>query len=92
MCYVNKKKKKENKKKGETVGMGNCWCKNSTEDSEVYCDNNHVVNDNTILSNNCNDNNGLCEINQSNFKFPTSVDIDKYVLETLSVIGALVDK
>ncbi|KAF7988384.1 hypothetical protein HCN44_000957 [Aphidius gifuensis] len=70
--------------------MGNCWCKNSTEESEVYCDNNHVVNDTTIIPNNYNDN-SICDVNQPSFKFPTSVDIDKYVLETLSVIGALVD-
>lgn len=70
--------------------MGNCLCKNSEEEQETTNElRDNVEAQNTIFPDNCND-------NQSNepfsFRFPTSENVDKLVLETLGVIGGLVDK
>ncbi|KAK0081567.1 hypothetical protein PV325_011932 [Microctonus aethiopoides] len=69
--------------------MGNCLCKNSEEEQETTNElRDNVEAQNTIFPDNCND-------NQSNepfsFRFPTSENVDKLVLETLGVIGELVD-
>ncbi|XP_011315069.1 RING finger and SPRY domain-containing protein 1 [Fopius arisanus] len=71
--------------------MGNCLCKDSADEPEVDCDGNHVEVENTVISDNhCHGSLGGSD-DPPCYKFPTSSNIDKLVLETLGVIGALVD-
>lgn len=72
--------------------MGNCLCKDSPDDHEPYTSNNHATSANTILPNSNVDLISSSDEDSTGFKFPTSVMIDKLVLETLGVIGLLVDK
>lgn len=79
--------------------MGNCLCKNGNDED---CDQNQTYTSSrasgaTILL----DNHHAVEAvaaaaaaseTPPNFKFPTSANIDKLVLEILGVIGLLVDK
>ncbi|KAI4493323.1 hypothetical protein M0802_009491 [Mischocyttarus mexicanus] len=72
--------------------MGNCLCKDTPEDLETYNEHqNPTESQNTILplpnaSMVVHD-----DSTSSTFKFPTSTAIDMLVLETLGVIGSLVD-
>ncbi|XP_043461440.1 RING finger and SPRY domain-containing protein 1-like [Leptopilina heterotoma] len=71
--------------------MGNCLCKDSSDDHQPYTSNNHATSANTILPNSNVDLISSSDEDSTGFKFPTSVIIDKLVLETLGVIGLLVD-
>ena len=72
--------------------MGNCLCKDSPDDLQPYSNHNHANSDNTVLSDSSIDLVSAGDTSSSGFKFPTSANIDKLVLETLGVIGSLVDK
>ena len=72
--------------------MGNCLCKDSAVDGETYGEHNHVQTENTIVPDFSEDNIGAGDTTNPGFKFPTSANVDKLVLETLGVIGRLVDK
>lgn len=71
--------------------MGNCLCKDTNEESDQASNNNSRAVGATILLDNhvetITDNEA-----PTNYKFPTSANIDKLVLEILGVIGLLVDK
>jgi hypothetical protein len=71
--------------------MGNCLGKNSNEESDQVPNNSTRATEATILSDN---NVEAIAANETstNYKFPTSANIDKLVLEILGVIGLLVDK
>lgn len=71
--------------------MGNCLCKDTPEEHEVYSGRNHADVENTLSELNV-DTVASCDVTATPFKFPTSSNIDKLVLETLGVIGSLVDK
>lgn len=72
--------------------MGNCLCKDTPEELETYGSNNHAETQNTILPEP-----GISMVSSSDsaspsYKFPTSANIDKLVLETLGSLDTLVDK
>ena len=70
--------------------MGNCLTKNNEEEQEATNEScNNVEVENTIFPDNCNDSQSR---ESFSFRFPTSENVDKLVLETLGVIGGLVDK
>lgn len=71
--------------------MGNCLCKNGNEESEQDPDNSTRAMGGTILLDN-NVETIAANETTTNYKFPTSANIDKLVLEILGVIGLLVDK
>lgn len=71
--------------------MGNCLCKDSPE-LETYGSNSHAETQNTIIPE---PNISIVLPSDSaspSFKFPTSANIDKLVLETLGSLDTLVDK
>lgn len=72
--------------------MGNCLCKDTPEELEVYNGQNHAETENTILPESSVGTVASGDMSTTTFKFPTSANIDKLVLETLGVIGSLVDK
>lgn len=72
--------------------MGNCLCKDIPEELEVHHGHNHANIENTILPESNVGTVASNDMNITTFKFPTSANIDKLVLETLGVIGSLVDK
>lgn len=74
----------------KSVGMGNCLCKDGNEETEHDPDNSTRAMGATILSDNHVETIAVTET--TNYKFPTSTNIDKLVLEILEVIGLLVDK
>ncbi|XP_043286740.1 RING finger and SPRY domain-containing protein 1-like [Venturia canescens] len=71
--------------------MGNCLCKESPANGETYHMHNNVQNVNTIVPEPTEDNNAASNAANCGFKFPTSSNIDKLVLELLQIIGRLVD-
>lgn len=71
--------------------MGNCLCKDTPE-LEIYDGHNHAETENTILPESSVGTVASSDVSTTTFKFPTSANIDKLVLETLGVIGSLVDK
>lgn len=71
--------------------MGNCLCKDIPEELEVHHGHNHANTENTILPESNVGTIASNDMNITTFKFPTSANIDKLVLETLGVIGSLVD-
>lgn len=66
--------------------MGACLCKDCPDDQDNGSNEN---NDETTVPSNDSHAGGD---SSPGFKFPTSANIDKLVLETLGVIGSLVDK
>lgn len=72
--------------------MGNCLCKDSIVEGETYCERNNVQEDDSVVPNTNEHNAADGDTSSSGFKFPTSANVDKLVLETLGVIGRLVDK
>lgn len=73
--------------------MGNCLCKDTPEDLETYNGHqNHAESENTILPQANVSTVVSGDTASPTFKFPTSTAIDMLVLETLGVIGSLVDK
>jgi hypothetical protein len=72
--------------------MGNCLCKDTPEELEAYGSNNRAETQNTIIPE---PNISMVPSSGSaspSFKFPTSANIDKLVLETLGSLDTLVDK
>ena len=69
--------------------MGNCLCKDGNEEPAQDSTNNGRTD--TILLDNHLETTSAAETANS-YKFPTSANIDKLVLEILGVIGLLVDK
>ncbi|XP_066603456.1 RING finger and SPRY domain-containing protein 1-like [Prorops nasuta] len=70
--------------------MGNCCCKDTLEGIGTYDDQNVTESGTSAFDTNA----GTVESGDSpapSFKFPTSANVDKLVLETLGVIGSLVD-
>lgn len=71
--------------------MGNCLCKDTPEELEPYGSDNRVETQNTIIPES-----SISMVSSSGsaypFKFPTSANIDKLVLETLGSLDTLVDK
>ncbi|XP_046606645.1 RING finger and SPRY domain-containing protein 1-like [Neodiprion virginianus] len=73
--------------------MGNCLCKDTQDELEPYSNRNHnaqigntvipIAND-TVAA-------GDAATASPTFRFPTSANVDRLVLETLGVIGTLVD-
>lgn len=70
--------------------MGNCLCKDGNEESEHASNNSRAMGATILLDNHVE----TIAANEAptNYKFPTSANIDKLVLEILGVIGLLVDK
>lgn len=68
--------------------MGNCLCKDTPEGHGQ----NHAGTENTISPESIVDTVASGDITNTTFMFPSSAHIDKLVLETLGVIGSLVDK
>ncbi|XP_076385864.1 RING finger and SPRY domain-containing protein 1 isoform X2 [Megachile rotundata] len=71
--------------------MGNCLCKDTPEDLDVYSGQNHAEIENTVLPESSVGTAASGDVTSTPFKFPTSANIDKLVLESLGVIGSLVD-
>ncbi|KAL2725568.1 RING finger and SPRY domain-containing protein 1-like [Vespula squamosa] len=72
--------------------MGNCLCKDTPEDLETYNGHqNHAESENTILPQANVSTVVSGDTTSPIFKFPRSLVIDILVLETLGVIGSLVD-
>lgn len=70
--------------------MGNCLCKDSPEELEACNDErNNEVPDSTAVSNHSTETIGF---NSTIFKLPTSNNVDKLILETLGIIGTMIDK
>ncbi|XP_043248420.1 RING finger and SPRY domain-containing protein 1-like [Colletes gigas] len=67
--------------------MGNCLCKETPEEHEVYSGHNDANAENSVLSESSASN----DVTATTFKFPTSSNIDKLVLETIEVIDFFVD-
>lgn len=72
--------------------MGNCLCKDTPEELETYGSNNHAEAQNTILPEPTISMVSSSDSASPSFKFPTSANIDKLVLETLGSLDTLVDK
>lgn len=72
--------------------MGNCLGKDGPTDGETYQPHNNIQNINTIVPPPADENNLPGNATNCGFNFPTSSNVDKLVLETLQVIGRLVDK
>lgn len=73
--------------------MGNCLCKDRLEEVEkIHRGQNHAGTENTVLPESSVDTVASGDVTSTPFKFSTSANIDKLVLETLGVIGSLVDK
>lgn len=74
----------------KSVGMGNCLCKNGNEEPEQDPNSTRAMGTTILLDQHVE----TIAANETttNFKFPTSANIDKLVLEILGVIGLLVDK
>ncbi|KZC08409.1 PREDICTED: RING finger and SPRY domain-containing protein 1-like [Dufourea novaeangliae] len=70
--------------------MGNCLCKDTPEEHEVYNGQNHAEAENTVLSEFNIGTSASSSVTTVHFNFPNSAYIDKLVLETLGVIGSLV--
>lgn len=71
--------------------MGNCLCKDTPEELETY-GGNHGEAQNTILPEPSISIVSSSDSASPSFKFPTSANIDKLVLETLGSLDTLVDK
>lgn len=71
--------------------MGNCLCKDSADELEACNDNerNNEAPDSQAVSNHSTETIGF---NSSIFKLPTSNNVDKLILETLGIIGTMIDK
>lgn len=72
--------------------MGNCCCKDTLEELDIYGGQNHADAENTVLPESSVGTVASGDVSSTPFKFPTSAIIDKLVLETLSVVGCVVDK
>lgn len=72
--------------------MGNCLCKDTPEELEVYNGQNHAQVENTVLPESSIGTVASDDVTVTGFKFPNSANIDKLVLETLGIVGSLVDK
>lgn len=70
--------------------MGNCLCKNKNGESQNNASNGTVGQGDTIFHDNMDTT--IPYETPPSYKFPTSTNIDKLVLEILGVIGMLVDK
>ncbi|KOX73499.1 RING finger and SPRY domain-containing protein 1 [Melipona quadrifasciata] len=71
--------------------MGNCFCKDTQVELDIYNGHNYAQTENTILPESSVGTVASGDMSTTTFKFPTSANIDKLVLETLAVIGSLVD-
>ena len=71
--------------------MGNCLCKDTPEELDIYGGQNHADAENTVLPESSVGTVASGDVTSTPFKFPTSAIIDKLVLETLSVVGCVVD-
>ncbi|XP_053994737.1 RING finger and SPRY domain-containing protein 1-like [Hylaeus anthracinus] len=71
--------------------MGNCLGKDTPEEHEAYSRHNRAYAQNTVLSESSIGTVSSSDMTATPFKFPTSFNIDKLVLETLGILGSLVD-
>ncbi|XP_076649394.1 RING finger and SPRY domain-containing protein 1 [Halictus rubicundus] len=71
--------------------MGNCLGKDTPEVNEVFNGQNHAEAESTVFSESNVGTAASGSVTSAAFNFPNSANIDKLVLETLAVIGSLVD-
>ncbi|XP_015606939.1 RING finger and SPRY domain-containing protein 1 [Cephus cinctus] len=71
--------------------MGNCLCKDTSEDDDAYRSHNHAQSGNTVLPVSNVDAIAAGDGSPPSLRFPISGLVDRLVLETLGVIGTLVD-
>ncbi|XP_076244487.1 RING finger and SPRY domain-containing protein 1 [Calliopsis andreniformis] len=71
--------------------MGCCLCKDTLEELQAYNGQNHAEVENTVLPESSVGTVASDNVTCRGLKFPSSANIDKLVLETLSVVGSLVD-